>query len=79
MGVALGRFGANGEGILDAAPPDALPAGILFVARATITLIPSSTPRSRPCSPRRERKAAKGEADEAAEQDPSEPDDNEAG
>ncbi|WP_437737383.1 BREX-6 system adenine-specific DNA-methyltransferase PglX [Sorangium sp. So ce1335] len=31
LGVALGRFGAGGEGILDAAPPDALPAGILFV------------------------------------------------
>ncbi|WP_437553173.1 BREX-6 system adenine-specific DNA-methyltransferase PglX [Sorangium sp. So ce367] len=31
LGVALGRFGAGGEGILDAAPPYALPAGILFV------------------------------------------------
>jgi hypothetical protein len=31
IGVALGRFGKNGEGILDSAPPDALPAGILFV------------------------------------------------
>jgi len=31
IGVALGRFGAKGEGILDAAPADALPAGILFV------------------------------------------------
>ncbi len=31
VGVALGRFGANGEGILDKAPTDALPAGILFV------------------------------------------------
>ena len=30
-GVALGRFGENGEGILDTAPADALPAGILFV------------------------------------------------
>ncbi len=34
LGVALGRFGANGEGILDQAPPDALPAGILFVTEA---------------------------------------------
>lgn len=31
IGTALGRFGANGEGILTAAPPSALPAGILFV------------------------------------------------
>jgi hypothetical protein len=31
IGVALGRFGAKGEGILDQAPADALPAGILFV------------------------------------------------
>ena len=31
IGVALGRFGANGEGILDTAPADALPAGILFI------------------------------------------------
>ncbi|WP_437909612.1 BREX-6 system adenine-specific DNA-methyltransferase PglX [Sorangium sp. So ce327] len=31
LGVALGRFSAGGEGILDAAPPDALPAGMLFV------------------------------------------------
>jgi hypothetical protein len=31
IGAALGRFGANGEGILDTAPADALPAGILFV------------------------------------------------
>ncbi|WP_437310922.1 BREX-6 system adenine-specific DNA-methyltransferase PglX [Sorangium sp. So ce388] len=31
LGVALGRFDANGNGLLDAAPPDALPAGILFV------------------------------------------------
>lgn len=31
IGVALGRFGANGEGVLAQAPPDALPAGILFV------------------------------------------------
>ena len=31
IGVALGRFGANGEGILEAAPKTALPAGILFV------------------------------------------------
>ncbi|MCC6649981.1 MAG: BREX-6 system adenine-specific DNA-methyltransferase PglX [Candidatus Eisenbacteria bacterium] len=31
IGVALGRFGANGEGVLDQAPADALPAGILFV------------------------------------------------
>jgi hypothetical protein len=31
IGVALGRFGANGEGILEQAPAQALPAGILFV------------------------------------------------
>jgi hypothetical protein len=31
VGIALGRFGANGAGILDAAPKDALPDGILFV------------------------------------------------
>ncbi len=31
IGVALGRFGANGEGVLDAAPASALPDGILFV------------------------------------------------
>ena len=32
IGVALGRFGAAGEGILDDAPATALSAGILFVA-----------------------------------------------
>jgi hypothetical protein len=32
VGVALGRFGANGEGILDEAPDGTLPAGILFVS-----------------------------------------------
>lgn len=32
IGVALGRFGAQGEGILDAAPATALPAGTLFVS-----------------------------------------------
>lgn len=32
VGVALGRFGAGGEGILDAAPADALAHGILFLA-----------------------------------------------
>jgi len=32
IGVALGRFGTNGEGILEEAPPSALPAGILFVS-----------------------------------------------
>ncbi len=31
VGVALGRFGANGEGILDRAPTSSLPNGILFV------------------------------------------------
>ena len=31
IGVALGRFGANGEGILDEAPDSALPGGILFI------------------------------------------------
>jgi hypothetical protein len=35
FGVALGRFGANGEGILDFAPHTALPAGILFVSAAS--------------------------------------------
>jgi hypothetical protein len=32
IGVALGRFGANGEGILNEAPADALPAGILYLS-----------------------------------------------
>jgi len=32
VGVALGRFGAAGEGILDTTPPTALPAGVLFLA-----------------------------------------------
>ncbi|MBK8256775.1 MAG: BREX-6 system adenine-specific DNA-methyltransferase PglX [Polyangiaceae bacterium] len=32
IGVALGRFGANGEGILTTPPDSALPAGILFVS-----------------------------------------------
>jgi hypothetical protein len=32
IGVALGRFGAKGESILDEAPASALPAGILFVS-----------------------------------------------
>ena len=32
IGVALGRFGAAGEGILDATPASALPAGILFTS-----------------------------------------------
>lgn len=32
IGVALGRFDANGQGVLDKAPEDALPAGILFVS-----------------------------------------------
>jgi hypothetical protein len=32
IGVALGRFGAQGEGLLDAAPAAALPGGILFVS-----------------------------------------------
>jgi hypothetical protein len=31
VGVALGRFGANGEGLLDHAPMTALPHGILFL------------------------------------------------
>lgn len=35
LGVALGRFGAHGEGILHAAPPAALPAGILFLSAAS--------------------------------------------
>ncbi|MEP7119431.1 MAG: BREX-6 system adenine-specific DNA-methyltransferase PglX [Byssovorax sp.] len=32
VGVALGRFGAKGEGLLDAAPASALPAGILYIS-----------------------------------------------
>ncbi len=32
VGVALGRFGANGEGILDDPPASALPNGILFLS-----------------------------------------------
>ena len=32
FGVALGRFGAGGEGVLHAAPAGALPAGILFLS-----------------------------------------------
>ena len=32
IGVALGRFGANGQGVIDAAPATAIPNGILFVA-----------------------------------------------
>lgn len=32
IGVALGRFGANGEGILNEAPNDALPNGILYLS-----------------------------------------------
>jgi hypothetical protein len=32
IGVALGRFGAKGEGILGEAPTDALPAGILYLS-----------------------------------------------
>lgn len=35
VGVALGRFGPNREGVLDAAPPTALPAGILFLSAAS--------------------------------------------
>ena len=34
IGVALGRFGKDGQGILERAPADALPAGILFIAEA---------------------------------------------
>ena len=32
IGVALGRFGAQGEGILDLTPASALPGGVLFVS-----------------------------------------------
>lgn len=32
IGVALGRFGANGEGILNEAPSDALPNGVLYLS-----------------------------------------------
>ncbi len=35
IGVALGRFGANGEGIVASAPAAALPHGILFLADAS--------------------------------------------
>jgi len=35
LGVALGRFGPNGEGILDAPPPVALPHGILYLSAYT--------------------------------------------
>jgi hypothetical protein len=35
LGVALGRFGANGEGVLAEAPTSALPDGILFLSAAT--------------------------------------------
>jgi len=35
VGVALGRFGANGEGILAEAPASALPAGILYLSSVT--------------------------------------------
>jgi hypothetical protein len=36
IGVALGRFGASGEGILDEAPQSALPAGILYLSAASV-------------------------------------------
>jgi hypothetical protein len=36
IGVALGRFGADGEGILEETPPTALPTGALFVSGAEI-------------------------------------------
>ena len=35
FGVAMGRFGSAGEGILDEAPESALPGGILFLSEAT--------------------------------------------
>lgn len=35
LGVALGRFGASGEGILTEAPATALPHGILFLSEAS--------------------------------------------
>ncbi|MBK8596377.1 MAG: BREX-6 system adenine-specific DNA-methyltransferase PglX [Holophagales bacterium] len=35
FGVAMGRFGASGEGILEEAPDTALPGGILFLSDAT--------------------------------------------
>ncbi|HWB79963.1 MAG TPA: BREX-6 system adenine-specific DNA-methyltransferase PglX [Nannocystaceae bacterium] len=35
LGIALGRFGANGEGIFDDAPETALPGGIVFLSAAT--------------------------------------------
>lgn len=35
VGVAIGRFGANGEGVLDDPPPGSLHAGILFVSVAS--------------------------------------------
>jgi hypothetical protein len=35
VGVALGRFGPDGEGILEAAPRRALPGGILYISAAS--------------------------------------------
>ena len=35
IGIALGRFGPNGEGILDKAPKTALPHGILYLSNYT--------------------------------------------
>jgi hypothetical protein len=34
LGIALGRFGPDGAGILDEPPSDALPAGILYLSMA---------------------------------------------
>ena len=38
LGIALGRFGSGGEGTLDAAPDEAVPAGILFVGPSDASL-----------------------------------------
>jgi hypothetical protein len=48
IGVALGRFGANGEGILTEAPATALPHGILFLSDATDTADSLAHPAAAP-------------------------------
>jgi hypothetical protein len=42
IGVALGRFGAEGEGILDVAPATALPGGIFFIASEAVDALDHS-------------------------------------
>lgn len=48
IGVALGRFGANGEGVLTEAPATALPHGILFLSDATDTADSLAHPAAAP-------------------------------